>query len=200
MGSLPRNKLIKGAPMTTNGEKNEGPKPEKKKRTSTGPAKKTKVNPKLAIVQDVIQLMNEAQISELSFEQGGVKVHLRRGPGTPFENMAPTLAMPVGSVPNPAQAVPAASAPAASPAVKTDSTVTVNSPMVGTFYRANAPDAKPFAEEGGKIEAGQVYCIIEAMKLMNEVKSEVSGRIVKILVQNGQAVEFNQPLIVIEPS
>ena len=72
--------------------------------------------------------------------------------------------------------------------------------MVGTFYRASAPDVKPFIEEGDKIAVGQVYCIIEAMKLMNEVKSEIAGKVVKILVQNGQAVEFNQPLIVVDPS
>ncbi len=78
--------------------------------------------------------------------------------------------------------------------------LTLNSPMVGTFYRASSPDSKPFIEEGDKIAVGQVYCIIEAMKLMNEVKSEVAGKVVKILVQNGQAVEFNQPLIVVDPS
>jgi acetyl-CoA carboxylase biotin carboxyl carrier protein len=72
--------------------------------------------------------------------------------------------------------------------------------MVGTFYRSPSPDAKVFIEEGDKIAVGQVYCIVEAMKLMNEVKSEVAGKVVKILVQNGQAVEFNQPLIVVDPS
>ena len=70
--------------------------------------------------------------------------------------------------------------------------------MVGTFYRTPAPDASPFVEEGDEIEKGQVICIIEAMKLMNEIKAEVSGRIKKILVENGQAVEFNQPIFVVE--
>jgi acetyl-CoA carboxylase biotin carboxyl carrier protein len=78
--------------------------------------------------------------------------------------------------------------------------VTLNSPMVGTFYRSSSPEDKPFVEEGGQIAVGQVYCIIEAMKLMNEVKSEVAGKVVKILIQNGQAVEFNQPLIIVEPN
>ena len=72
--------------------------------------------------------------------------------------------------------------------------------MVGTFYRSPSPDSKPFIEEGDKVAVGQVYCIIEAMKLMNEVKAEVGGKVVKIVAQNGQAVEFNQPLIVIDPS
>jgi len=186
--------------MPPNEEKNEGVKPEKKKKTSSGTSKKIKVNPKLTIVQDVIELMNESQINELSFEQGGIKVHLRKGPGAPFENIAPVMAVPVAPGTTAASALPVAPATEASTAAKRDNTVTLSAPMVGTFYRANAPDAKPFVEEGGKIEAGQVYCIIEAMKLMNEVKSEVSGRIVKIHVQNGQAVEFNQPLVTVDPS
>ena len=191
--------------MPNSSEKTEGPKPEKaekKKKTPAGSPKRTKVNPKLAIVQDVIQLMNEAQISELSFEQGGVKIHLRRGPGPSFENAMPTMAVPMAMAPAPViapAATAAAPAPAAEPA-KADNKSTLVAPMVGTFYRSPSPDAKAFVEEGGKIEAGQVYCIIEAMKLMNEVKSEISGRIVKILVQNGQAVEFNQPLIIVDPS
>ena len=192
--------------MPNSSEKTEGPKPEKaekKKRTPAGSPKKTKVNPKLAIVQDVIQLMDEARISELSFEQGGVKIHLRRGPGPSFENAMPTMAVPMAMAPAPvvtAAAPAAAPAPAAESAAKADNKSTLVAPMVGTFYRSPSPDAKPFVEEGSKIEAGQVYCIIEAMKLMNEVKSEISGRVVKILVQNGQAVEFNQPLITVDPS
>ncbi len=190
--------------MSTSPEKNEAPKPEKKKKNSdTAPAKKLKVSPKLALVQDVILLMNDADISELAFEQGGVKIHLRRGPGMPFSAAAPPVSsMPMVAAPAAAgPAAPAATAPAAgAPAAKSDNTVTLNSPMVGTFYRAPSPDAKVFVEEGDKITVGQVYCIIEAMKLMNEVKSEVNGKVVKILVQNGQAVEFNQPLLVIDPS
>ena len=184
--------------MSTNPEKAEGSKPEKKKKANGSP-KRTKVNPKLAIVQDVIALMNEAQISELSFEQAGVKIHLRKGAGMPFETsmtgpMTAPVTMAMASAPT------SSSQAAAAPAVKADNTVTLNSPMVGTFYRSPSPDAKPFIEEGDKIAVGQVYCIIEAMKLMNEVKAEVAGKVSKILIQNGQAVEFNQPLIVIDPS
>lgn len=189
--------------MSTSPEKNEAPKPEKKKKTEDTSSKKLKVSPKLALVQDVILLMNDADISELSFEQAGVKIHLRRGPGMPFAAaVAPVVSsMPVVSAPvAPVSAAPAAAPAAGAPAAKSDNSATLNSPMVGTFYRSPSPDAKPFVEEGDKIAVGQVYCIIEAMKLMNEVKSEVSGKVVKILVQNGQAVEFNQPLIVIDPS
>ncbi len=191
--------------MPNGTDKAEGSKPEKKKKIAATPAlKKIKVSSKLALVQDVILLMNEADISELSFEQSGVKIHLRRGAGMPFQTaMAPMMA-PMQSMPMmaaPVAASPAGSASSgAAPAAKNDNTVTVNSPMVGTFYRSPAPDAKPFIEEGDKVEVGQVYCIIEAMKLMNEVKAEVAGKVVKIIAQNGQAVEFNQPLIVIDPS
>ena len=82
--------------------------------------------------------------------------------------------------------------------VKEENLIEVKSPMVGTFYRAPAPDADPFVKEGDEVEKEQIICIIEAMKLMNEIKSELSGRIKKILVESGQAVEFNQPLFVIE--
>jgi acetyl-CoA carboxylase biotin carboxyl carrier protein len=186
--------------MSTSPEKNEGPKPEKeKKKKAEG---KIKVSSKLSLVQDVILLMNDADISELSFEQGGVKIHLRRGPGMPFAAaVTPVVSsIPIVAAPaTPGTAAPTAPA-AGTPTAPADNTVTLNSPMVGTFYRSPSPDAKPFVEEGDKITVGQVYCIIEAMKLMNEVKSEVTGKIVKILVQNGQAVEFNQPLIIVDPS
>jgi len=184
--------------MSTSPEKNEGSKPEKKKKIPV--VKKVKVSSKLALVQDVIHLMNEADISELSFEQSGMKIHLRRGPGMPFQSaMAPVMTQPMPMVASAPSAAPSAGSPAA-PAAKNDNTVTVNSPMVGTFYRAPSPDAKAFIEEGDKVVVGQVFCIIEAMKLMNEVKAEVAGKVVKIVAQNGQAVEFNQPLIVIDPS
>ncbi|HTC22004.1 MAG TPA: acetyl-CoA carboxylase biotin carboxyl carrier protein [bacterium] len=186
--------------MSTSPEKNEGSKPEKKKKSENVPSKKIKVSSKLSIVQDVIALMTDADISELSFEQGDIKVHLRRGPGMPFATgMAPTVAA-VPIVATSAASSPAVAPSAGAPTVAAENGATLNSPMVGTFYRASSPDAKPFIEEGEKIAVGQVYCIIEAMKLMNEVKSEVAGKVVKILVQNGQAVEFNQPLIVVDPS
>ena len=176
-------------------EKNESSKPSKKKEGAMA-SKKIKVNPKLAIMQDVIQLMDASGLSEISFEQGGVKIHLRRGPGASFDTVTAPTYMPAPVVAGPVAAAPAAAAPAPEP----EKGSTQNSPMVGTFYRASSPEAKPFIEEGDKVEVGQVYCIIEAMKLMNEVKAEVAGKVTKILVQNGQAVEFNQPLIVIDPS
>jgi len=158
-------------------------------------SKKVKVRSKLTIVQEVIQLMDASDLNEISFEQGELKIHLRRGPGAPFETV--TSVPPAVSAS--AQGSPAAAS--AAPAVpEAEKGTTQNSPMVGTFYRSASPEAKPFIEEGDKVEVGQVYCIIEAMKLMNEVKAEAAGKVTKILAQNGQAVEFNQPLIVIDPS
>jgi len=178
-------------------EKNESSKPSKKKEGAMT-SKKVKVNPKLAIVQDVIHLMDASDISEISFEQAGVKIHLRRGPGMPFQAGMAAPAMMAAPVMTTSAAAPAVAASAPAPAVEKGTPQ--NSPMVGTFYRASSPESKAFIEEGDKVEVGQVYCIIEAMKLMNEVKAEVAGKVTKILVQNGQAVEFNQPLIVIDPS
>jgi acetyl-CoA carboxylase biotin carboxyl carrier protein len=187
--------------MSTNPEKLEGSKAEKKKKASPASPKKLKVNSKLAIVQDVIALMDQSQINEILFEQAGTKIHLRKGPGMPFDTTAPVVIsnVPAAIVPaTGASVVP--SAAVSTPAPLNDKTVTFSSPMVGTFYRAPSPDAKPFVEEGDKVAVGQVYCIIEAMKLMNEVKAEVAGKVVKILVQNGQAIEFNQPLLIVDPS
>lgn len=174
------------------------------KSSAKGKAKKAavprrlKVDPKLSMLQDVIALMNEAEINEVLFEQNGVKIHLRKGAGPSMEGASAPL---VVAAPAATSAAPAAApaAPVAAPAAD-EKTLKVNAPMVGTFYRAPAPDAKPFIQEGARIEVGQVYCIIEAMKLMNEIKSEVSGKIVKILVSNGQAVEFGQPILLVDPS
>ena len=184
--------------MSNAAEKNEGAKPEKKKKAEAGTSKKVKVSSKLALVQDAIALMDASGLSMIHFEQGGVKIQVSRGPVAGYA--APMMsAMPMAAAPAAAPAAGAAPA-AAAPAAKAESGNTLSSPMVGTFYRASSPDSKPFIEEGDTIKVGQVYCIIEAMKLMNEVKSEVAGKVTKILVQNGQAVEFNQPLIVVEPN
>ena len=90
--------------------------------------------------------------------------------------------------------------PSAKSSEETGRRIGIKSPMVGTFYRTPAPDAPPFVEVGQDVDVGQVVCIIEAMKLMNEIKSEVAGRLIEILVENGDAVEFGQPLFAIEPS
>jgi acetyl-CoA carboxylase biotin carboxyl carrier protein len=94
-----------------------------------------------------------------------------------------------------APVAPAAAAPAAHEA----HLLTIEAPMVGTFYRSPSPDAQPFARDGDRVKKGQVVCIIEAMKLMNEIESKVAGRVVKVLVENAQPVEYGQPLFLLEP-
>jgi len=113
--------------------------------------------------------------------------HIIQSP-PPALTQAPTAA-PTGSAPATPEAKPAAT-----------SGVEIKSPMVGTFYRSPAPDADPYIEIGSVVKKGQVLCIVEAMKLMNEIESEANGKIVNILVENGQPVEYNQPLFVIEPA
>jgi acetyl-CoA carboxylase biotin carboxyl carrier protein len=143
----------------------------------------------------LIALMRENGLTELEVEDKKGKVRLVRSAETAPQTAARPAPQPVRQ--------PAASAkPAPSGgelAVElSDNQTLLRSPMVGTFYRASAPDAQPFVQEGDVVQKGQPLCIIEAMKMMNEIESELAGRVVKILVENGQPVEYDQPLMVIE--
>lgn len=134
--------------------------------------------------RELAALLDEYGLSAVSASWKDVQIRLER---------APAPAAP----PAPAPAAPAASA---RPDRQSSTTqVTIEAPMVGTFYRANAPGTDPYVREGDTIKEGQVLCIIEAMKLMNEIESKVAGRVVKILVENGMPVEYGQPLFLIEP-
>ena len=138
-------------------------------------------------LKEIIALFEEANISELDVERQGVKIRLKKGvTGEVIQQhvVVPSQVSPLEKVKE--------------GEIKEENLVEIKSPMVGTYYTSPAPDADLFVREGEEIEKGQVICIIEAMKLMNEIKSEVDGRIKKILVENGQAVEFNQPLFLIE--
>jgi len=141
------------------------------------------------LIEEMLQLMEARGLVELEMEHQGLRIRLKKASSSP----GPQLVEYVAGVPQPA--------PSTSAAQLSDESrrVVIKSPMVGTLYRAAAPDAPPFVEVGQDLEAGQVVCIIEAMKLMNEIKAEVSGRVVEILVENGSPVEFGQPLFVIEP-
>ena len=141
-------------------------------------------------IKEVIQLMNENGLSEIEIEKDGLKIRLRKGAGGSVESSVIHVAAPAPA-PSGTKPAPAATAPAAG-------RNSIKSPMVGTFYSAPAPDAAPFVQAGTQVEVGQVICIIEAMKLMNEIKSEVRGKITEVLVHNGDPVEFGQPLFVIE--
>ena len=129
----------------------------------------------------------ELGLSEIEVESAGVRVRVQRGP-------VAAAAAPV------AVAAPAVAGDHAVVADATrTSTIMVEAPMVGTFYRASSPTAEPYVREGDVVKEGQILCIIEAMKLMNEIEAKVSGRVVKVLVENGQPVEYGQGLFVLEP-
>jgi len=144
------------------------------------------------LIEEVLQLMESRGLVELELEHQGIRLRLKKATSSP----APQLVEYVTGLPH--AAAPAA-AGGAKPAESTDRRIIIKSPMVGTFYRAPSPDAPAFAEAGQDIEPGQVVCIIEAMKLMNEIKSEVAGRVVEVLTENGEPVEFGQPLFAVEP-
>ncbi|ABZ82901.1 oxaloacetate decarboxylase, alpha subunit [Heliomicrobium modesticaldum Ice1] len=151
-------------------------------------------------IKELIQVLNGTDIAELQVESDGVKLSIRKGSAI----HAPAAAAPV-MVAAPASAAPAPAAEAAAPAPqpaadlsKNPNVVAITSPMVGTFYRAPAPDARPYVEKGSKVDKGTTVCIIEAMKLMNEIEAEIKGTIVDILVENGAPVEYGQTLFLVE--
>jgi acetyl-CoA carboxylase biotin carboxyl carrier protein len=160
-------------------------------------------------IQELIKLVNESNIGEVTIEQKDFKITVRQK-----EAALPALAAPMPQMPvfgpmlqqaMQQSALPAAQAPntsseiaAAAPAAA--NTVTIKSPMIGTFYRRSSPEKPNFIEVGDEVAPGKVVCIIEAMKLFNEIESEVSGKVVKILVEDASPVEYDQPLFVVEPS
>jgi acetyl-CoA carboxylase biotin carboxyl carrier protein len=145
----------------------------------------------------LVKMITETDITEFELDNSEEKIVIRRGPKTEYINVAAPAAQMYSAAPQvAAPAAAAASAPAAG--VAAEDGETVNSPIVGSFYRAPAPDAAPYVEVGQIVEKGQVLCIVEAMKLMNEIESEFRCKIVKICKENAQAVEFGDPLFVIE--
>jgi oxaloacetate decarboxylase (Na+ extruding) subunit alpha len=150
-------------------------------------------------IKELIEILKGTDISELEIERSGVKVRLRKGGDVTFHPVMPRMEYPPAAIVAPA-VTEAPAAPAEKPVepVKTNQ-IKVTAPIVGTFYRASAPDKPPYVEVGDIVKKGQVLCIIEAMKLMNEIESETSGKIVQILMENGQPVEYGQPLFAIEP-
>ena len=147
-------------------------------------------------VKKLIELLEESGIAEIEIKEGEEAVRISRMPtGQVVTQLAPAVApAPVAAAP--AAAAPAAAAPAA-PARRANEHV-VTAPMVGTFYGAPSPGAKPFVEIGTEVKEGQVLCIIEAMKMMNQIESDKAGKITAIMATNGDPVEFGQPLFVIE--
>ncbi|GAA4339990.1 acetyl-CoA carboxylase biotin carboxyl carrier protein [Flaviaesturariibacter amylovorans] len=155
-------------------------------------------------IQELIQLVNDSNIGEVSIEQKDFKITIRQKEEQITQVMAapsmPQMQLPMQQMPAAAPAAaPAAGAPAAA-APAASNTVTIKSPMIGTFYRRPSPDKPNLCEVGDEVSVGKVVCIIEAMKLFNEIESEVKGRIVKVLVEDASPVEYDQPLFLVEPA
>ncbi len=155
-------------------------------------------------IKKIIELMKENELSEFELAEEGFRITVRR----PYASANPQVIvgqapsfMPAFSAPPAAAPAAAASAPAA-PAKDAlpSNLIEIKSPMVGTFYRAASPEAEPYSSVGTNVESESVVCIIEAMKVMNEIKAEVKGTIRKVLVENATAVEYGQPLFLVEPS
>ena len=149
-------------------------------------------------LKTLIDLVSESNISELEITEADGKVRIVKADPAAVA-MQPVYAAAPAAPATTAAALPAAPAAApAAPAAPVETGHIVKSPMVGTFYRSSSPNAKPFGEVGQQIKEGEAICIIEAMKIMNEIEADKTGTITKILCENGQAVEFGQPLFVIE--
>jgi acetyl-CoA carboxylase biotin carboxyl carrier protein len=152
-------------------------------------------------IHDLIKVVNKSNIGEISVEDKVGKVTIKQKEERITVSSAPVYAAAPAPAPAPvaaSAAAPVSAAPA--PAASTDNLVTIKSPMIGTFYRRAAPDKPLMAEEGTEVSPGKVVCIIEAMKLFNEIESEVKGTIVKVLVDDASPVEFDQPLFLVQPA
>jgi acetyl-CoA carboxylase biotin carboxyl carrier protein len=150
-------------------------------------------------IRELVKIVEQSNIGEIEVTRWLVH-KIRISKSSSSAHSATVTRVEHGAEPATAKHVveaPVAPAPSTSESSKA---VEIKAPMVGTFYRASRPDAEPYVKEGDIISPGKVLCIIEAMKLMNEVEAEISGRIIKIMVNNGQPVEFNQPLFLVEPS
>lgn len=152
-------------------------------------------------IRDLIDFIAKSGLNEVNIETKELKLHVKREPDQKILKAAP-VAAPAALPPAPVQAAPSAPSPAPKPAPEPAAgtkTLEIKSPMIGTFYRSATPDTPPFISVGDKISKGQTVCIIEAMKLFNEIESEVSGTVVKVLAENATPVEYDQVLFVVEP-
>ncbi|MCW3073750.1 MAG: acetyl-CoA carboxylase [Flaviaesturariibacter sp.] len=156
-------------------------------------------------IQELIRMVNESNLGEVTVEQKDFKITIRQKEEQITQVMAasmPQMQLPMQQYQQvPQQALPSAgSAPADAPAATPSNTITIKSPMIGTFYRRASPDKPMLTDVGDEVAPGKVVCIIEAMKLFNEIESEVKGRIVKVLVEDASPVEYDQPLFLVEPA
>ena len=170
-------------------------------------------------IQDLIKLINKSNLSEFKMKDGEFELTIRTDEyqkgRTPVVAPQPVISMPTSMPPayapaSPVSATPAAPVAASTPAAaaateapaeaeKSDKYVEIKSPIVGTFYRSSSPEKPPYIKVGDRIEVGSVVCIVEAMKLFNEIESEISGTVVKVLIEDSSPVEYDQPLFLVEP-
>jgi acetyl-CoA carboxylase biotin carboxyl carrier protein len=161
--------------------------------------------PEMTEIRDLIDFISKTGLNEVNIETKELKLHVKREPdqkifkSSPVPVMAQAAVAPVASTPAIASTPKAEKAQASEAASSGKKTADIKSPMIGTFYRSGNPDNPPFVSVGDKVTKGQTVCIIEAMKLFNEIESEVSGTIVKVAVENASPVEYDQVLFVVEP-
>lgn len=175
-----------------------------KTRSTKSESKTNSSDMKTTEIRDLIEFISKTGLNEVNVETKELKLHVKREPD---QKVFKSVAAPVQSVSAPVHATPLATTtqPAATkasteaPAASGKKTVEIKSPMIGTFYRTANPESAPFVSVGDKVSKGQTVCIIEAMKLFNEIESEVSGTIVKVMVENSSPVEYDQVLFVVEP-
>lgn len=167
------------------------------------PATQTQSEMKTNEIRDLIDFIAQSGLNEVDIETKELKLHVKREPDQKvMKSAAPVMAAPVIAAPAAVAApavAPAAAPKAEKPAAAAVKGLEIKSPMIGTFYRTSNPDSPPFVSVGDKVTKGQTVCIIEAMKLFNEIESEVSGTIVKVMVENSSPVEYDQVLFVVEP-
>lgn len=156
-------------------------------------------------IQDLIKFVAKSGVNEVAIEEKDFKITIKTNQEPTYvtatvPTTAPIIHTPATAIP---QSAPQTAAETTNQPKATDDSskyVTVKSPMIGTFYRSSSPDKAPFVNVGDEIKAGQVICIVEAMKLFNEIESDISGKIVKVLIDNAQPVEYDQPLFLVDPS
>lgn len=153
-------------------------------------------------IQQLIDFISQSGLDEVNIETNDLKISVKRYGSMVAAPPTSVAAVPAAPAAQPAAVVPIAppaATPVSPPKADTSNYITIKSPMIGTFYRSASPETPMFAEVGDSVSEGKVVCIIEAMKLFNEIESEVSGRIIKVLVENATPVEYDQPLFLVEP-
>ncbi|MGK9120193.1 acetyl-CoA carboxylase biotin carboxyl carrier protein [Olivibacter jilunii] len=153
-------------------------------------------------IQDLIKFVAKSGVNEVAIEEKDFKITIKTNQEPTYVTATLPTATPVvpqTPVSSPVAAVPALNTDTPKPAEDSSKYLTIKSPMIGTFYRSSSPDKPAFVNVGDEVKTGQVVCIVEAMKLFNEIESDISGKIVKILVDNAQPVEYDQPLFLVDP-